>query len=411
MSSDQSERINFSSATRDLVADRAGNQCSFPTCNRRTIGPGAGQNEVSGDGIGAHIYSASPRGPRGQGGLSREELEQPENCIWLCSTHAKLVDNNRGVAFPPETLHSYKALQEARVRREVQGLYSPIGWVHELTLLENPTFKPSQKVRLSKLNLIYGANESGKSALAEWIAGIFDLRYLRRWWDRKGIPIHIQLSYLNPQLNLLDLRISSKSRFDLTISGTDVPFNPIPLRIITLRDACLRFEDDLLCISNNLRISPLIVKKLVHEIHSFPHARVRNLCFKKNKDGKRTLYSDVDGTVPGLPLRSLSGRETERVFMEFATAAARVSGRYAPTMLVLDGCPLILFEGFFEFYSHHLLDPDNQFQTLMCIPSRQLNLDKVRWNGWEVLRTSGTVGDIVVNQDLRPGLETAIDDR
>ena len=145
VSSESFSRIEFSIATRKLVADRAGNQCSFPTCHRRTTGPGASENQVSGDGIAAHIFSASPRGPRGQGSLSREELEQPENCIWLCSTHAKLVDNNRGVTFPAETLHSYKALQEARVRREVQGLYSPIGWLHEVALLENPTFKTGQK--------------------------------------------------------------------------------------------------------------------------------------------------------------------------------------------------------------------------------------------------------------------------
>jgi hypothetical protein len=109
----------------------------------------------------------------------------------------------------------------------------------------------------------------------------------------------------------------------------------------------------------------------------------------------------VEGTVPGLPLGALSGRETERVFMEFATAAARVSGRYTPTMLILDGCPLMLFESFFDFYSHHLLDPDNQFQTFMCIPSRELDLDRVRWNGWEVIRTIGSSKDIIINQELR----------
>jgi hypothetical protein len=87
--------------------------------------------------------------------------------------------------------------------------------------------------------------------------------------------------------------------------------------------------------------------------------------------------------------------------MEFATAAARVSGRYTPTVLILDGCPSIIFEGFFDFYSHHLLDPDNQFQTFMCIPSRNLDLDRVRWNGWEVIRTVGSFKDIVVNQELR----------
>ena len=310
-----SNRIEFSPATRKLVAERAGHQCSFPTCDRRTIGPGAAENEVSGDGKGAHIYSASPGGPRGQGGLSREELEQPQNCIWLCSTHATLVDNNRGTGFPPETLLSYKALQEARVRREVQGLYSPIGWIHELTLLKNPTFKSGQKIRLSKLNLLYGENESGKSALTEWIAGLFDLTYLHRWWDRSSGPIQVRLSYLNPQLNTLDLSIESETSIKFRINDRAVPFNPIQVRFIKLSDFRLAYEDDLLSISNNLNLPAQIVRNLVDEIHAFSHARVRNIRFEADERGINTLYSDVDGTVPGLPLRSLSGRESERIFI------------------------------------------------------------------------------------------------
>lgn len=385
------------------MSERAGHQCSFPTCNRRTIGPCAAESEVSGDGKAAHIYSASPGGPRGQGGLSREELELPQNCIWLCSTHATLLDNNRGTAFPPETLLSYKTLQEARVRREVQGLYSPIGWIHEVSLLENPTFKPGQKLRLSKLNLLYGANESGKSALTEWIAGAFDLTYLRRWWNRDSGPIHVQLSYLSPQLNTVDLVIESETNFKVRINDRAVPFNPIQLRFIRLSDFRLKHEDDLLSIAGNLNLPTQVVRNLVNEIHAFPHAHVRNLRFAADEEGVTRLYSDVDGTVPGLQLEHLSGRESETVLLEFATAAARVSGRYTPTVLILDGCPVMLFEGFFEFYSHHLLDPDNQFQTLMCIPSRFLDLNRVRWNGWEVIRTIGFSRDILLNQDLRAG--------
>lgn len=115
-----------------------------------------------------------------------------------------------------------------------------------------------------------------------------------------------------------------------------------------------------------------------------------------NEDGLAKLYADVDGTVPGLLLRGMSGREVESVFIEFATATARVAGRYIPTLLIFDGCPLILFPGIFESYSHHLLDPDNQFQTIMCIPSQNINLDSLRWKGWEVIRTVGHKPNIIV---------------
>jgi hypothetical protein len=235
VSLESSGRITFSRATRKLVADRAGSQCSFPACNRRTSGPGAAENQVSRDGVAAHIYSASPRGPRGQGRLTRAELDQPENCIWLCSTHGKLLDNNPGISYAPETLHSYKALQEAGVRREVQRLYSPIGWLHEIALFENPTLRTGQKLRLSKLNLIYGANQSGKSALTEWIAGVFDIKYLRRWWNRQSGPIHVQLSYLNPQINLINMRVTSRQKFEIRTGNHSVPFNPILGRFIRHR--------------------------------------------------------------------------------------------------------------------------------------------------------------------------------
>ena len=60
-------RVNFTTQTKRLVSERAGFQCSYLTCNRRTLGPG-GSDEVSNSGVAAHVYSASEGGPRGQGG-------------------------------------------------------------------------------------------------------------------------------------------------------------------------------------------------------------------------------------------------------------------------------------------------------------------------------------------------------
>jgi hypothetical protein len=97
----------------------------------------------------------------------------------------------------------------------------------------------------------------------------------------------------------------------------------------------------------------------------------------------------------------LSGREAERIVLEFATAAARLSGKYCPTLLVIDDSVSIVFEGFFDFYSHHLLDPLNQFQTLMCIAERKLDLDNVKWNGWQVIRTNGKAPNVTLTQDVR----------
>src|SRR5438270_13316490 len=100
-------RINFSHKTKKLLADRAGNRCSFPACQKTTSGPSKkSTNSATRIGQAAHIFSASPNGPRGHGNLNVSELESVQNGIWLCSDHAKLVDNNGGQDYSSATLLS-----------------------------------------------------------------------------------------------------------------------------------------------------------------------------------------------------------------------------------------------------------------------------------------------------------------
>lgn len=393
-------RQEFTEATKRLIADRAGHQCSFPTCNRQTTTAGPDTASRSSIGVAAHIYSAAPGGPRGQGGLSEDELRQPENGIWLCSDHSRVVDGNDGRPFTPETLLSYKALQEARLQREVQGLYSPIGWVHELTFSQGPVFNTGQSVTLAKLNLFYGDNGTGKTALADWIHGLFTLDRLDRWSNAQQLPLSYRVTYLNPMPNEIGVELSD-SAVHFSLNGDAIPFVPPLMKVFRLGDIRRpRDDNDLEWISRVLGVPHNIVLNLVDEIHAFPHAHITNLRWKET-EGQLRLLLDCDGTPPGLSLGALSGREKERVMIEFVTAAARVSGRHFPTLLILDGCPLILFEGLFDFYSHHLLDPDNQFQTIMCIPTQNLNLDAVTWKGWEVVRFNQSPEGVQLSQALR----------
>src|SRR5436305_14812224 len=85
-------RIEFPPNTKKLVASRSAYECSFPNCGLITIWPGARPDEVSITGAAAHIYSASPSGPRGQAELTKDSLCSAENAICLCKTHAKLID-------------------------------------------------------------------------------------------------------------------------------------------------------------------------------------------------------------------------------------------------------------------------------------------------------------------------------
>lgn len=399
-------RANFSPKVRDLIEAAAGHQCSFPACNRRTNGPGPTSEYISNSGYAAHIYAASKGGPRGQGGLSDAELSGAGNGIWLCGRHAKQVDNNRGIAYPPETLHSYKALHEARVLLEHEGLYPPVGWLHELTIVQGPLFAMPQKVQLSKLNLIYGMNCTGKTAITEWITGFFDPTPLERWTPTKVQPLTLRLSLLNPKLQNLGLKLEG-NKLQYSVDGKPVAFIPIGFKIFKPNRLDFSIADDKEMLASALALPVVTIESLIDEVNTFPHAKVSNLRFEQDADDDGNLIdrfllrADVQGTVPGLTLRGLSGREGERILLELATAAARLSGKYCPTLLVLDDSISIVFEGFFDFYSHHLLDPLNQFQTLMCIAERNLDLDNVKWNGWQVIRTNGKIPNVTLTQDVR----------
>lgn len=402
-------RANFTLHVRDRIEAAAGHQCSFPGCNRRTSGPGPASGYLSNSGYAAHIYAASSGGPRGQGGLTDAELRGSGNGIWLCGRHAKIIDNNNGNAYPPETLHSYKALHEARVLLEHEGLYPPIGWLHELTIIQGPLFTTPQKVQLSKLNLIYGMNETGKTAITEWITGFFDSKPLERWTPATDQPLKLRLSLLNPKLQHLGLMIDG-ARLRYSVDGTSVAFIPIGFNIFKPNRMDRSISDDREMLAQALSLPISTIESLLDEVNAFPHAKVANLRFEQVADddesatNRHVLRADVQGTVPDLTLRGLSGREGERIVLELATAAARLSGRYCPTLLVLDDSISIIFEGFFDFYSHHLLDPLNQFQTLMCIAERDLDLDNVNWNGWQVIRTNGHAPSVTLTQDVRATL-------
>jgi len=401
-------RENFTLKVREQIAESAGYQCSFPTCDRRTIGPSQTPGNVSKSGYAAHIYAASPRGPRGQGGLSPSELQAAGNGIWLCGTHAKLVDNNRGMDYPPEVLLSYKALHESRVLLEHEGLYPPVGWLHKLEIIASPIFRAQQAIQLAKLNLICGNNGTGKTAIVEWIASFFDCQELRRWMLTGQKPLELRMSVLTPKLQSLSLR-AKQGRITYHIEGQEVAFIPVGFTVLKPKRLDYSILDDREMLSRSLGLPAILIPSLLDEANRFPHAHISNLRFEMveseedNPTGtkREILRANVPGAYPGLGLRNLSGAEAEGVLLELAMAAARLSGKYCPTLLILDAAAAIICEGFFEYYSYHLLDPINQFQTLLTIPTRNLNLDNIRWNGWQVIRTVGSRPNITLNQDIR----------
>ena len=112
------DRDNFSEATKRFLALRASHCCSL--CGRPTVGPSnESPTAVTNVGEAAHICAASPGGKRFVETMSPEERSHIDNAIWLCATHARLIDRDEAT-FTIEALRRMKRNHEAACAREIQ---------------------------------------------------------------------------------------------------------------------------------------------------------------------------------------------------------------------------------------------------------------------------------------------------
>ena len=119
-------RDEFSKATRQAVALRAGYRCSMPDCRRPTAGP---SEESDGSyaviGQAAHIHAAaSGRGARRYlETMTEDERADISNAIWLCANHALLIDRDEAT-YTPEVLRATKREHELLCAEELRGAHA-----------------------------------------------------------------------------------------------------------------------------------------------------------------------------------------------------------------------------------------------------------------------------------------------
>ena len=112
-------RDDFVASTKDLLARRVGFKCSNLACRQPTSGPQADESGAVSIGVAAHITAASPDGPRYDPSLTPEQRTSPDNGIWLCQNHGKLVDNDR-VRYTVDSLRDWKERAEAAAEQELR---------------------------------------------------------------------------------------------------------------------------------------------------------------------------------------------------------------------------------------------------------------------------------------------------
>ena len=88
-------RDDFSAKTKATLAGRAGHACSNPDCRLPTSGAALGDDrKVVAVGVAAHIKAAAPGGKRYDLLQPAEERRHSSNGIWLCTAHAKQIDDD-----------------------------------------------------------------------------------------------------------------------------------------------------------------------------------------------------------------------------------------------------------------------------------------------------------------------------
>lgn len=110
-----SARDEFPEDTKRKVALRANHHCSFRGCPQPTSGPSDESPEaVNMIGKAAHIHAAAsgPGARRYLASMTREARIHITNAIWLCATHADLVDRDE-VTYTADMLRAMKAEHEA----------------------------------------------------------------------------------------------------------------------------------------------------------------------------------------------------------------------------------------------------------------------------------------------------------
>jgi hypothetical protein len=108
-----SNRDEFSSRTKRIVALRANQHCSFRGCPQATSGPSDESPEaVNMIGKAAHIHAAARGGRRYLESMSPEQRSDIANAIWLCATHADLIDRDEAT-YSADVLRAMKREHEA----------------------------------------------------------------------------------------------------------------------------------------------------------------------------------------------------------------------------------------------------------------------------------------------------------
>lgn len=326
-------RAEFSAAIKRLIAERAGYQCSVLNCGRLTIGPGTGPRQTVRIGIAAHIYAASPDGPRGTGGLSAAQRGEPENGIWCCSVHGKAIDSDNGHIYSATQLKAWKRLHEARKSAEING-----GALHHIGLVESISVNSApapalegRKFDLGMRNIIAGPNGSGKSILTRLIASVAYPDHVANMSQQRNVDMAVR--WFDPNTHDVATR-GRAGAVSHVLDGIAVPYVARPYKTILLECTPSRSIGSIVSLAQKFDLN-ISAMKATLDLLASKSDLVRQVRYEKEQ-----LHWDIE--INGHRLESkgcdhLSSGLQARILVELAGVHAQHHARVEPTFLLLDG--------------------------------------------------------------------------
>jgi hypothetical protein len=262
-------------------------------------------------------------------------------------------------------------MHEERIRCEAGGIGIKAGWIHSLSIDHAPIFRTPANIQFGKVTVLHGGNDSGKTALCDWLQGMSDPSTLSRWADaKKPRNLSFEVTYLDPFKQRLRVRVQSPEEIEYFVNGEPVPFDPNPVRFVRLRD--LRrspFSDslpamtDLEFLSKTLSVSPALVRNVMPLVGVQTSSTVGGIRVERHQDGSIRVWTDVS---PGLGLQDqLSNTERSRVLIEIAAVFARYSAKRVPTVLLVDWAAKSFDDRWMRRVIDFLSSDDNPFQTVL----------------------------------------------